>query len=325
MDKLLAMKVFIRVVDVGSFTKAADALDMPKPTVTRLIQGLETGLKTQLLHRTTRRMTVTPEGAAYYDRATRLLGEFDELETGMLDAKAAPRGRLRVDVPASLGMSIIIPALPDFHARYPGIQLHLGVSDRPVDLVAESVDCVVRGGEVANQALVARRIGDAHLIMCATPGYLETHGIPLHPRDLERSHLLVRYTLPRTGQLKPIELSKDGNTFEVQGQHMISLSDSNAYVAAGLSGLGVMHALTYLVHDLVRGGALVPVLSDWVSPPRPLYIVYPPSRHLSAKLIVFVDWISELFASHDMVQIHRPSTRTTQLHAPSAWQKSLST
>ncbi len=220
----------------------------------------------------------------------------------MSHAKANPRGRLRVDVPASLGLAVIIPSLPDFHARYPDIQLDLGVSDRPVDMVGENIDCVVRGGELTDQSLVARRIGDVYLVMCATPDYLKRHGTPTHPRDLEENHTIVRYTMPRTGQLKPIELSKDGETHEVQGKHLISLNDSNAYVAAGLAGLGVMQALTFLVQDHISSGALDPILMDWCSGPRPVYVVYPPNRHLSNKLRVFVDWIAELFATHDLIQ-----------------------
>ncbi|RZL00794.1 MAG: LysR family transcriptional regulator [Rubrivivax sp.] len=302
MDKFLAMQTFVRVVEAGTFTKAADSMAMPKPTVTRLIQTLETELQTKLLHRTTRRVTVTPDGAAYYDRATRLLGELDELESSMSRAKASPRGRLKVDVPASLGIAVIIPSLPDFHARYPDIQLDLGVSDRPVDMVSENIDCVVRGGELHDQSLVARRIGDLYLVMCATPDYLRRHGTPQHPRDLEENHTLVRYTMPRTGQLKPIKLSKDDEEHEVLGRHLISLNDSNAYVAAGLAGLGVMQAPTFLVQDHISSGALDPLLTDWCSGPRPVYVVYPPNRHLSNKLRVFVDWIAELFATHDLIQ-----------------------
>lgn len=302
MDKFQAMQAFVRVVEAGNFTKAADSMALPKPTVTRLIQTLETELQTKLLHRTTRRVSVTPDGAAYYDRATRLLGELDELESSMSHAKASPKGRLRVDVPASLGLAVIIPALPDFHARYPGIQLDLGVSDRTVDLIGENIDCVVRGGEITDQSLVARRIGEAYSLMCATPDYLARHGVPRHPSDLENGHVLIRYSMPRTGRLLPMELVRDGERIEIQGRHVLSLNDSNAYVAAGLAGLGVMHALTFLVQGQISSGVLQPLLLEWCCEPVPLYVVYPPNRHLSAKLRVFVDWIAELFAGHDLMQ-----------------------
>src|SRR5690349_8743053 len=153
------MQAFVRVVEAGTFTRAADLLNLPKPTVTRLIQTLEGHLDTKLLNRTTRRVTVTADGAAYYDRALRILGEMDELESSMSRAKANPRARLRIDVAASVGQLLLIPALPDFHVRYPDIQIDLGVSDRPVDLIGENVDCVLRGGEILDQSLVARRVG----------------------------------------------------------------------------------------------------------------------------------------------------------------------
>jgi DNA-binding transcriptional LysR family regulator len=181
MDKFSAMQAFVRVVEAGTFTKAADSMGMPKPTVTRLIQTLELSLDTKLLNRTTRKVTVTADGAAYYERAGRLLGEMEELESSMSRAKASPRGRLKVDIPSSLGMAVVIPALPDFYARYPDIQLELGVSDRPIDILAENVDCVIRGGEITDQSLVARRIGEFYLMSCASPAYLKRHGVPAAP------------------------------------------------------------------------------------------------------------------------------------------------
>ncbi len=305
MDKFSAMQAFIRVVEAGTFTKAADSMALPKPRVTRLIQMLEVELQTKLLNRTTRRVTVTSDGAAYYERAVRVLSEMEELESSMTHARANPRGRLKVDSSAAVALPILIPALPDFHARYPDIKLELGVSDRPVDLLSENVDCVLRGGELTEQSLVARRIGEAHLITCATPEYLKRHGVPKHPHDLDDpdgSHTLVKYFSPRTGRLYPFVYSKDGETVEVAGTHQIALDDAGGVVAAGLAGLGVMHALTFLVQDHITRGALEPLLPDWSSESIPLHVVYPPNRHLSNKVRVFVDWVAELFANHDLIQ-----------------------
>lgn len=302
MDKFSAMQAFLRVVEAGTFTKAADSMGMPKPTVTRLIQTLETELDTKLLNRTTRKVTVTADGAAYYERAGRLLAEMEELESSMSRAKASPRGRLKVDIPSSLGMAVVIPALPDFYARYPDIQLELGVSDRPVDLISENVDCVIRGGMLTDESLVARRIGDVHLITCASPAYLKRHGAPKHPHELENEHKMVSFMSPKTGRLKTTTFSKDGESIEVRGQYRIALNDSNAYVAAGLAGLGVMHALTFLVQPHISSGALEPVMTDWSTNPVPLHAVYPPNRHLSNKVRVFVDWIADLFSRHDLIQ-----------------------
>ncbi|MGH6638715.1 MAG: LysR substrate-binding domain-containing protein, partial [Polaromonas sp.] len=283
-------------------TKAADSMGMPKPTVTRLIQTLEKTLDTKLLNRTTRKVTVTADGAAYYERAGRLLAEMEELESSMSRAKANPRGRLKVDILASLGMAVIIPALPDFYARYPDIQLDLGVSDRPVDLISENVDCVIRGGTLTDESLVARRIGDAYLITCAAPAYLKRHGAPKHPHELENEHKMVGFISPRTGRLKTMTYSKDGESIEIRAQYRIALNDSNAYVAAGLAGLGVMHALTFLVQHHISSGALEPVMTDWSTDPVPIHAVYPPNRHLSNKVRVFVDWIADLFSRHDLIQ-----------------------
>jgi LysR family transcriptional regulator, regulator for bpeEF and oprC len=303
MDKLLAMQAFVRVVEAGTFAKAADSLTLPKPTVTRLIQTLEAHLQTKLLNRTTRRVTVTADGAAYYDRAVRVLGEIDELESSMSHAKVSPRGRLRIDVGASVGKQLLIPALPDFLARYPDIQIDLGVSDRPVDLIGENVDCVLRGGEITDQSLVARRIGEFHLIICATPEYLRRHGTPLHPQDIENNgHTVVNYFSHRTGRPYPFTFTKGDERIEIQGRHDVSVNDSTASLAAGLAGLGIVRTTTFMAQNHIAAGRLQPLLLDWCADSIPIYVVYPPNRHLSAKLRVFVDWVAELFARSDFVQ-----------------------
>ncbi|MDP3795876.1 MAG: LysR family transcriptional regulator [Polaromonas sp.] len=302
MDKFSAMQAFVRVVEAGTFTKAADSMAMPKPTITRLIQTLEKELDTKLLNRTTRKVTVTADGAAYYERAGRLLSEMEELEASMSRAKANPRGRLKVDIPSSLGLTVIIPALPDFYARYPDIQLDLGVSDRPVDIIAENVDCVVRGGELIDQSLVARRIGEFYLVSCASPAYLKRHGTPQHPAELEDKHRMIRYASPRNGKLYSFEYYKDGETVEVGGNYLLSVNDSRAGVVAALAGLGVLHTATFQVQDYISTGVLEPLFTGWCTESIPLHVVYPPNRHLSNKVRVFVDWIAELFARHDLIQ-----------------------
>lgn len=303
MDKFSAMQAFVRVVEAGTFTKAADSMNLPKPTVTRLIQTLETHLQTKLLNRTTRRVTVTADGAAYYDRAVRILGEMDELESSMSRAKANPRGRLRIDVGASVGQMLLIPALPDFHVRYPDIQIDLGVTDRPVDLVGENVDCVLRGGEITDQSLVARRIGEFHLVLAATPAYLKRHGMPRHPSDLEDGqHRVINYFSHRTGRPFPFTFEKGDERIELTGQHIVSVNDSNANLAAGLAGLGIVRTTTFMARPHFDSGALVPLLLDWCADTIPIHVVYPPNRHLSTKLRVFVDWAADLFARSDLIQ-----------------------
>lgn len=303
MDKFSAMQAYVRVVEAGTFTKAADSMNLPKPTVTRLIQTLETHLQTKLLNRTTRRVTVTADGAAYYDRAVRILGEMDELESSMSRAKANPRGRLRIDVGASVGQMLLIPALPDFHARYPDIQIDLGVSDRPVDLIGENVDCVLRGGEITDQSLVARRIGEFHFVLAATPAYLKRHGVPRHPTDLEDGqHRVINYFSHRTGRPFPFTFEKGDERIELTGQHIVSVNDSNASLAASLAGLGIVRTTTFMARPHFDSGALVPLLLDWCADTIPIHVVYPPNRHLSTKLRVFVDWAADLFARSDLIQ-----------------------
>jgi DNA-binding transcriptional LysR family regulator len=301
-DQLAAMRAFARVVEAGNFTRASASLEMPKPTVTKLIQTLEAHLRTKLLNRTTRRVIVTSDGAAYYERAIRLLADLDELDGSMTLSQAHPKGRLRIDVSASLALLVIIPALPAFHARYPDIQIDLGTTDRAVDLVGENVDCVVRGGELGDQSLVARRIGDMNFITCAAPAYLDRHGEPRHPAELETKHHGVGYFSPGTGRFHAFDFAMDGESHEVSPRYVIAVNEGNAYVAAGLAGLGIIQAPEFIVQAHLETGALRRVLAAWTSEPVPLHVVYPPNRHLSNKVRVFVDWIADLFASDELIR-----------------------
>ena len=248
-------------------------------------------------------MTVTADGAAYYERALRVLAEIDELESSMSRAKANPRGRLRIDVPAALGQLLLMPALPDFLARYPDITIDMGVSDRPVDLIGENIDCVVRGGEITDQSLIARRIVEFHTVLAAAPSYLRRHGVPRQPGDLEGTgHRVVNYFSHRTGRPFPFLFTKNGEQIEVAGRHVVSVNDSNANLSAGLAGLGVVRVTTFMAREHFESGALVPLMLDWCSETIPLFVVYAPNRHLSTKVRVFVDWVAELFANSPQIQ-----------------------
>jgi DNA-binding transcriptional LysR family regulator len=302
MDQLSAMRAFVRVVEAGTFTRAADLLEVPKPTVTKQIQQLEAHLRARLLNRTTRRVTVTMDGAAYYERALRVLSEIDELDSSMALSQARPSGRLRVDCSTSLAMSVIIPALPAFHARYPEIQIDLGLSDRPADLLAENLDCAIRAGEIQDQSLIARRVGEMYLITCATPDYLAQHGTPRHPRDLESGHSVIGYRVAGTSRAMPYTYVDPMETIEVRGDYVVSLNDGMGYIAATLAGLGVAQLPTFMAQEHIAAGRLVPLLTGWCSAPKPLHIVYQPNRHLSNKVRVFVDWLAELFARDDLIQ-----------------------
>ncbi|MBR8186426.1 LysR family transcriptional regulator [Burkholderia ambifaria] len=303
MDRFDAMRAFVRVVEAGSFTKAAETLHMSKTTVTQLVQQLEARLRVRLLNRTTRRINVTPDGIAYYERVTRLLADMDDAETSLSSASAVPRGRLRVDVPSPFARLILIPALPAFLARYPDIQLDMGVSDRTVDIIGENVDCVVRGGEPNDQSMVARRVADLSLGIVASPGYLALAGTPSHPAELENSHhRIVGFSWGRAGKLYPLVMHRSGETIAVQGRYALAVDDGNAYLAAGVAGLGIMWLPHYMAKAHLERGELVTLFEGWKVEPMPLYIAYPPNRHVSAKLRAFIDWVIELMNAHAPVE-----------------------
>lgn len=298
----------VRVVETGSFTKAAETLLMSKTTVTQLVQQLEARLRVRLLNRTTRKVNVTADGAAYYERVVRLLADMDDVETSLSSASSSPRGRLRVDVPSPFARMILIPALPGFHARYPDIQLDMGVSDRRVDLIGESADCVVRGGELTDLSLMARRVGDLHLGVYAAPSYLDRVGTPARPQELTGPHhYIVGFTWARTGKVFPYAMHCGGESVSVRGRYVVAVDDGNAYLAAGLAGMGVLWLSDYMAKEHRERGELVSLFPDWRLDPMPLYIAFPPNRHVSAKLRVFIDWAMELMAQHGPVVSGRAS------------------
>ncbi|CAI8782110.1 LysR family transcriptional regulator, regulator for bpeEF and oprC [Pseudomonas sp. IT-347P] len=311
MDRFDAMQAFARVVEAGSFTKAAETLHMSKTTVTQLVQQLEARLRVKLLNRTTRKVNVTADGAVYYERVIKLLADMDDAETSLPGAASMPRGRLRIDVPSPFARLILVPALPQFHARYPDIQIDMGVSDRIVDIIDENVDCVVRGGELLDQSLMARKIADLPLGVFAAPAYLAREGRPAHPRELENSrHRVVAFLWARTGKPVPYALHNDVEQLHIKGRHVLAVDDGNAYLAAGLAGMGVLWLPKYMSKKHEKSGELVQLFEGWQLDPMPLYIAYPPNRHVSLKLRVFIDWVVEVMAQHDPV-IDRPRLRAT--------------
>ncbi len=301
MDQLSAMRAFLRVVETGNFTRASEALRIPRATVTNLIQNLEAHLQTKLLNRTTRRVIVTTDGALYYERAARIVAELDELDGSLTHSQANPSGRLRVEMSGAFADWIVIPSLCGFHEKYPDIQIDLGIGDRTVDYLVENVDCALRAGSPGDPSLIARRVSELHLITCAAAAYLERFGTPDHPSDLETGHCCVNYFEARTGSNHPFAFSRDGEELEVSGRSRFSVNDSRSYVTATLAGHGVAQLPRFMVTEELDRGDLVPVLTDWTADTFPLYIVYPPNRHLSNKVRVFVDWLVKLLA--DLEQI----------------------
>jgi len=295
MNKLQAMEVFVHVVDTGSFTRAADQMQLPKATVSTLIQTLETTLAVKLLNRTTRQINVTADGAAYYERCLRILSDVHDAEESLSRNRASPSGRLRVDAPTAMSRDMIVPALPDFFERYPDIELQLGCSDRQIDLIEESVDCAVRGGNLNDSTLIARRVGVMGFVTCASTAYLNRFGRPTHPSDLER-HRCINFFSSKTGKLYAWDFNRDGERIEINPPGLISVNDSNAYLAAGMAGLGILQMGESAIRPYIASGQFEVLLPDWSTDPLPVHVVYPQNRHLSAKVRVFVEWIAELFA-----------------------------
>ncbi|EIX9106421.1 TPA: LysR substrate-binding domain-containing protein [Klebsiella pneumoniae] len=299
MDRFDAMRAFARVVEAGSFTKAAQTLHMSKTTVTQLIQQLESRLRVRLLHRTTRKLGVTPDGAVYYERVIRLLADMEDAENSQSSAAMTPRGRLRVDVPSPLARLILVPALPAFHARYPDIQIDMGVSDRVVDLIGDNVDCVLRGGQITDQSLIARHVGDLQIGVYVAPSYVERLGAPVHPRELQNTdHCIVGFLSSRTSKIDPLVLCSENERIEITGNYVLAVDDGNAYLEAGLVGLGVIALPNYMAAAHQAVGALIPLFTQWRISPMPLYLAFPPNRHVNAKLRVFIDWIVEVMLQH---------------------------
>ncbi|MFB9947266.1 LysR substrate-binding domain-containing protein [Rhizobium puerariae] len=294
MDQLSAMRVFVRVVETGNFTRAASTLNMPKTTVTNLVQSLEAHLRTTLLNRTTRRVMVTTDGALYYERAIQILSELDELDGSMSNSQTQPSGRLRVEMAGAFADLLVIPALCDFYKRYPQIRLDIGVGDRLVDYIAENVDCALRGGTPTDQSLIARKVGEIKMHTYASPVYIRNFGVPDHPRDLENGHFSVGYLNATAGRVMTTEFSRGEETIEITPRYVVSVNDARTYVNAAIAGMGIAQSARFMTREAVEKGELVEVLTDWECESLPLYIVYPQTRHLSNKVRVFVDWLAKL-------------------------------
>lgn len=296
MDRFQAMQVFMGVVEANSFSRAADNLNLPRATVTTTIQALENHLKVRLLNRTTRSVSLTPDGAAYYERCASILAELEETEAAFKDVAQRPQGRLRIDVPSTIGRQILIPRLCDFRQRYPDIELVIGMGDRPVDLVQEAVDCVIRGGELTDSSLVARRIGSLSFITCAAPSYLERYGEPKTLEELRQNHQAVHYFSSRTGRVIDWDYMIDGVRTEVKIKGTVSVNDAEGYMALALQGFGLVQATRYMALPHIEKGELVEILKQWKPAPLPISVLYPQNRHLSPKVRAFADWAAELFS-----------------------------
>ncbi|CAE6917019.1 Transcriptional regulator [Pseudomonas marincola] len=301
MDRFQAMQVFTRIVQVGGFGKAADSLGLPRATVTQLIKQLERHLGVQLLQRTTRQVSTTADGQAYYEHCIRLLADLEDTENCFAHARSHPQGKLRVDLPASVGHRIVIPRLGDFCQRYPQIELEIGTGDRPVDLVREGIDCVVRAGNVHDINLVSRPLAQLPQITCASADYIERYGEPLDLAQLA-GHQAVNFYSALNGKTFAFEFTEAGEINERYLPGAVSVNNAEAYVAASVAGLGIIQAPYYHLHQHVQAGRLREILPEYRPPAMPLTALYPAQRQLSRRVRVWVDWLVEVFTDAELYQ-----------------------
>ncbi|OLL28779.1 LysR family transcriptional regulator [Burkholderia sp. SRS-W-2-2016] len=293
-DRITAMRTFIRIVDTNSFTRAAESLNIPRATATTIVQNLEALLGTALLVRTTRRLSVTPEGAAYYERCAQILADIDEMEASIRHATDNLAGRLRIEMPSAVAGAIVLPALDDFHARYPNLDLTIGVSNRTVDLVSEAIDCSIQLGELPDSNLVAKHLGTLEHVTCASPDYLARHGAPADLAEL-RAHVAVNCVSPHNGRECDFDFEVDGEALSVKLKGFIQVSDEQAYLSCGLQGLGLIQPARVAAQPYLDSGLLREVLPQWKPVPMPVSVAYVKNRRVSPRVRAFVDWLAELF------------------------------
>jgi DNA-binding transcriptional LysR family regulator len=293
MDRFEGMRLFVRVVERRSFTAAASDLGLPRSTATEVIQHLEARLGARLLERTTRHVTPTLDGQAYYQRCLAILAELEDAEAGLRNAE--PRGLLRIDAHPLLTRTFLLPHLNAFLERYPGIDLHIGQGDRLVDLVREGVDCVIRAGAPEDSSMIMRRLALIDEVTCASPAYLKRHRMPKTPEDLE-GHYVVGFVSSKTGEVMPLEFTVGGKTKLVRLPSRVTVNNSDTAHDLARLGLGMIQAPRYRFAEDFAAGRLVEVLAKYPPSPTPLSALYPQNRQLSPRLRVFLDWAATCFA-----------------------------
>ncbi|URN99090.1 LysR family transcriptional regulator [Leclercia adecarboxylata] len=297
MDKIHAMQLFIRVAELESFSRAADSMGLPKGSVSRQIQALENGLGTQLLHRTTRRVSLTQDGMVYYERAKDLLANMDELDSLFLHDPASVSGRIRVDMPAGVARNLVIPKLPLFLQQYPGIELELSSSDRLVDVIREGFDCVMRVGTLKDSGLIARPIGRLSVINCASPDYLSRFGYPDGLDDLA-SHAVVHYTTHLGTRPQGFEYFDGDISHWIKTGGVLTVNSTETYHASALAGLGIIQVPRVGVRDALRAKKLLEILPQYRARPMPVSLIYPHRRNLSRRVHLFMAWLTEIMKTY---------------------------
>lgn len=295
MDKLHAMEVFAKVAELGSFSRAAERLNLAPASVSVAVQNLEAELGVRLITRTTRKLSLTDDGRAYLERSQGVLAEIAELEAALKQTQTRPQGKLRVEIPSAMGHLHVAPALPAFTEKYPDVQIVMTLNDRFVDLTEEDVDVILRVGALSDSTMVARRIYDARFVACAAPDYLRRHGRPQHPRDLAL-HNCIGYFSASLGRSARWNFKRGNETWRHEPAGSLHVNNGEALADLAIAGAGIACVLETGVFRAVGEGKLVPVLEDWDTQSLPISVLYWPSRHLSAKVRVFVDFVTELFA-----------------------------
>lgn len=293
MDRLEAMRVFCTVVEAGGFAAAAERLGISTSAASRHVAQLEGHLNARLLNRTTRRVSPTDEGYAYFERCTQLLADLDEADSMVSGGAHLPRGRLRLTAPSALATLRLAPAFAAFGEAYPEISLDIVLSESVVDFIEEGLDLAIRVGRIGSSNLVARRIGDAQLIVAASPGYLARHGAPKSPADLG-SHACLTYAHAASGNVWQFN-GHDGDLIEVRVGGHVHANHGVLLAEMAAAGCGVTRAPDFILGPLIEQGRLVPLLNDWLPPPLAIHAVYPTRRHLSAKVRAMSSFLMEWF------------------------------
>lgn len=289
------MQVFVRVVEHGSFARAADALGIARSSATGAIAQLENHLGARLLHRTTRRVSITEEGQSYYNDCVRILGEVAEAEDSVSGARLEPRGRLRVSVPQSFINTTFFPALNQFMAQYPQLQVEIVLTDRAVNLVEEGIDCAIRGVEIpSDSGLVARRLSTTHWLTCAAPDFLDRHGRPT-TIDALSGYECIRFVSQSTGRARDWLFAREGREVVFEPRGRLRLNSFDAVAQAAIAGGGLAQIPDALVAGAIAQGQLEPVLTDCIALAPPLTLVYPSNRYLTAKVRAFIDHFADVF------------------------------
>lgn len=306
MDQLGALATFVRVVDAGSLSGAARSLPSSLTSVSRQISALEERYGTQLLLRTTRRLALTDDGRILYERAKSILGELKEVEATLSRGRQEPSGRIRVSAPTLMGRLLVAPLLAEFLRRYPSLTLDLLLVDRTVDMVEEDIHLSLRVGHLPDSQLVARKLADLRMIVCASPAYLERRGVPQTPVDLGRHDCLVFSDTPGIAEWRFKDGSKAERRIRMAGRLWVNSLD--ALVSAAREGAGIVRVPLWQVEADIATGALQRILRDYEPPPTPLHLLFQPSRLASAKTRVFVDYLLERWRTADAFGTH-PAVR----------------